>query len=109
MLDSGSGKWDVLIVCFVRSAVDQDFFASVRPEPFLLWAQLEDYAINYEINAYTSRGSSLPKILSDLRESIVDVLNENETQIMTPSYIADPREPKISSADWDSELAHISD
>lgn len=31
------------------------------PEPFVLWTQLADYAINYEINAYTSRGSSLPK------------------------------------------------
>ncbi|AXT27508.1 mechanosensitive ion channel protein MscS [Ruegeria sp. AD91A] len=79
------------------------------PEPFVLWTQLADYAINYEINAYTSRGSSLPKILSDLRENIVDVFNENETQIMTPSYIADPPEPKIPSADWDGELAHISD
>ncbi|WP_371732248.1 mechanosensitive ion channel domain-containing protein [Ruegeria sp. HKCCD6119] len=31
------------------------------PEPFVLWTQLADYAINYEMNAYTSRGSSLPK------------------------------------------------
>ncbi|WP_299637939.1 mechanosensitive ion channel domain-containing protein [uncultured Ruegeria sp.] len=76
------------------------------PEPFVLWTQLADYAINYEINAYTSRGSSLPKILSDLRENIVVVFNENGTQIMTPSYIADPPEPKVSTEEWDGKLAH---
>ncbi|WP_170603964.1 mechanosensitive ion channel family protein [Ruegeria arenilitoris] len=75
------------------------------PEPFVLWTQLADYAINYEINAYTSRGSSLPKILSDLHENIVNVFNENSTQIMTPSYIADPPEPKISTEEWDGKLA----
>ncbi len=78
------------------------------PEPFVLWVQLADYAINYEINAYTSRGSSLPKIMSDLHENIVDVFNENGTQIMTPSYIADPPEPKIAAVEWDGELAHRS-
>ena len=76
------------------------------PEPFVLWTQLADYAINYEINAYTSRGSSLPKILSDLRENIVEVFNENGTQIMTPSYIADPPEPKVSTEEWNGRLAH---
>ncbi|WP_254446091.1 mechanosensitive ion channel family protein [Ruegeria sp. HKCCD7255] len=77
-----------------------------NPEPFVLWTQLADYAINYEINAYTSRGSSLPKILSDLRENIVDVFNENGTQIMTPSYIADPPKPKVPTEEWDGRLAH---
>ncbi|WP_425046060.1 mechanosensitive ion channel family protein [Primorskyibacter sp. S87] len=75
------------------------------PEPFVLWTQLADYAINYEINAFTSRGGSLPKILSDLHENIVDVFNENETQIMTPSYIADPDIPKIANTGWDGQLA----
>ncbi|WIY24270.1 mechanosensitive ion channel family protein [Parasedimentitalea psychrophila] len=75
-----------------------------RPTPFVLWTQLADYAINYEINAYTSRGSSLPQIKSDLHENIVDVFHENGTQIMTPSYIADPATPKIPDAPWNGEL-----
>lgn len=80
------------------------------PEPFVLWTQLADYAINYEINAFTSRGSSLPKIRSDLHQNIVEVFNENETQIMTPSYMADPAEPKIPPAKpWDGVLAHQRD
>lgn len=76
------------------------------PEPFVLWTQLADFAINYQINAFTTRGSCIPKITSDLHRNIVSVFNENKVQIMTPSYIADPTEPKISSEVWDGELAH---
>ncbi|MBE1283673.1 MAG: mechanosensitive ion channel [Rhodobacteraceae bacterium] len=76
------------------------------PAPFVLWSQLADYAINYEINAYTSRGGSIPKIKSDLHQNIVDIFNENGTQIMTPSYIADPEIPKIPEGEWDGTLAH---
>ncbi len=79
------------------------------PEPFVLWTQLADYAINYEINAFSSRGGSLPKIRSDLHQNIVEVFNENQTQIMTPSYIADPEEPKIPVTEWDGTLAHMRD
>ncbi len=75
------------------------------PEPFVLWTKLADYAINYEINGYTSRGASLPKTLSDLHENIVEVFTENNTQIMTPSYIADPDVPKIPGTPWDGHLA----
>ena len=76
-----------------------------NPEPFVLWAQLADYAINYQINAFTTRGSSMPRILSDLHRNIVDVFNENGVQIMTPSYEADPDRPKIPEGEWDGVLA----
>lgn len=76
------------------------------PAPFVLWSQLADYAINYEINAYTSRGASLPRIKSDLHENIAEVFSENGTQIMTPSYIADPEIPKIPDQEWDGLLVH---
>ncbi|WP_299982563.1 mechanosensitive ion channel family protein [uncultured Ruegeria sp.] len=77
-----------------------------KPEPFVLWTALADYAINYQINGYTTRGSSIPKIRSDLHRNIVDVFNENNVQIMTPSYMADPPEPKIPAEAWDGHLAH---
>ena len=66
------------------------------PPPFVLRTGLVDYAVNYQINAYTKHGSHLPKIRSDLNSSILDVFNENQVQIMTPSYIADPEAPKIA-------------
>lgn len=77
-----------------------------RPEPFVLWTALADYAINYQINAHTTRGNSIPKIKSDLHRNIVNVFNENGVQIMTPSYMADPDEPKIPTHPWDGHLAH---
>ncbi len=79
-----------------------------KPEPFVLWTALADYAINYQINGYTTRGSIIPKIRSDLHRNIVAVFNENNVQIMTPSYIADPAEPKIPAEEWDGHLAHES-
>lgn len=78
----------------------------IRPEPFVLWTALADYAINYQINGYTTRGSIIPKIKSDLHRNIVAVFNENNVQIMTPSYMADPPEPKIPAVEWDGHLAH---
>ena len=75
------------------------------PSPFVLWNGLGDYAISYEINAYTTRGSSLPQLTSDLHENIVKVFNANGTQIMTPSYEADPDIPKIPADAWDGTLA----
>ncbi|WP_171231401.1 mechanosensitive ion channel family protein [Ruegeria sp. HKCCA4812] len=79
-----------------------------KPEPFVLWTALADYAINYQINGYTTRGSIIPKIRSDLHRNIVAVFNENKVQIMTPSYMADPPEPKIPADEWDGHLAHES-
>ncbi|WP_171122133.1 MULTISPECIES: mechanosensitive ion channel family protein [unclassified Ruegeria] len=77
-----------------------------KPEPFVLWTALADYAINYQINGYSTRGSIIPKIRSDLHRNIVAVFNENNVQIMTPSYMADPPEPKIPTEDWNGHLAH---
>lgn len=76
------------------------------PAPFVLWTALAGYAINYQINAYTTRGNSIPRIRSDLHRNIVAVFNEDGVQIMTPSYTADPAEPKIPLAPWDGHLAH---
>lgn len=76
------------------------------PEPFVLVTGLLDFATNYQINAFTTRGSSLPLLLSELHKNITDVFNENGVQIMTPNYEADTPELKISEVDWDEPLAH---
>ena len=66
------------------------------PGPFVLRKELADYAVVYEVNAYASQVDALPKLKSDLHSNILDVFNENQVQIMTPSYIADPKIPKIA-------------
>lgn len=78
-----------------------------NPSPFVLRSGLADYAINYQVNAFSTRGSIIPKIMSDLHSNIIDVFNENGVQIMTPSYIADTDTPKIPAQEWDGELAVI--
>lgn len=76
-----------------------------NPAPFVLMEALADYAINYQINAFTTRGSTLPLLLSELHKNVVDVFNENEVQIMTPSYETDTPDAKIAETIWQGELA----
>lgn len=76
------------------------------PEPFVLITDLLDFAIVYQINAFTTRGSYLPLLLSELHKNISDVFNENKVQIMTPNYEADTEDLKISEVAWDEPLAH---
>lgn len=65
------------------------------PPPFVLRMELADYAVVYQINAFTSRGETALQIKSDLHEHILDVFSEADVQIMTPSYVADPEIPKV--------------
>lgn len=67
-----------------------------NPKPFVLKTGLMDFAVNYQINAYSTHGDKLPRIMSDLHSNILDVFNEERVQIMTPSYVADAAEPKIA-------------
>lgn len=76
-----------------------------NPAPFVLVEALADYAINYQINAFTTRSSSLPQLMSELHKNVIDVFNENEVQIMTPSYQHDTPDAKIAPVLWEGELA----
>ncbi|MGR3634575.1 MAG: mechanosensitive ion channel family protein [Shimia sp.] len=76
------------------------------PAPFVLVTGLLDFATNYQINAFTTRGSYLPLLLSDLHKNITDVFNENNVQIMTPNYEGDTADLKVSDVDWNEPLAH---
>jgi small-conductance mechanosensitive channel len=71
------------------------------PAPFVLQRALADYSVNYEINVFTDRADLLLELYHELHRSVLDVFNEYGVQIMTPSYMADPAQPKIvRSADW---------
>ncbi|NEV64403.1 mechanosensitive ion channel family protein [Thiorhodococcus minor] len=66
-----------------------------RPKPFVLQQALGDFAITYEINAHCNDANNMAQIYSALHRNILDVFNEYGVAIMTPSYIADPPEPKL--------------
>jgi len=65
------------------------------PAPFILQQSLGDYAVNYELNVYCDKPSEMYRLYTELHRSVLDVFNEYNVQIMTPSYIADPAQPKV--------------
>jgi small-conductance mechanosensitive channel len=70
-----------------------------EPEPFVLQRSLGDFAVNYEINAYTDEPRRILATYSDLHRNILDVFNEYGVQIMTPAYEGDPEQPKLVPRD----------
>ena len=69
------------------------------PEPFVLQRKLGDFAVDYELNAYTNDPSRMMRLYSALHRNILDVFNEYGIQIMTPAYEGDPEQPKIVPRD----------
>lgn len=69
------------------------------PPPFVFQLKLSDFAIAYQLNAYSNRAEEMLRILSDLHRNILDLFNEHEVQIMTPAYENDPKKPKVVSRD----------
>ncbi len=66
-----------------------------EPHPFVLQTALNDFYVNYELNAYTDRPLDMITIYSDLHQKIQDTFNEFGVQIMSPHYLGDPKESKI--------------
>jgi small-conductance mechanosensitive channel len=66
-----------------------------EPAPFILQQSLGDYAVNYELNVYCDKPAEMYRLYTELHRCVLDVFNEYNVQIMTPSYIADPAEPKV--------------
>ena len=71
--------------------------AGLRPDPrpFVLQTALNDFYINYELNAYTDRPREMAQIYSDLHKNIQDAFNEQGVQIMSPHYLGDPAQAKV--------------
>jgi small-conductance mechanosensitive channel len=62
---------------------------------FVLQKALGDFAVTYELNAYTDDPIRMPFLYSELHRQILDVFNEYGIQIMTPAYEGDPERPKV--------------
>ena len=58
------------------------------PAPFVLQTSLNDFAVSYELNAYTRNVTDLLRILSELHENIQDRFNEAGVEIMSPTFAA---------------------
>ncbi|HSD59764.1 MAG TPA: mechanosensitive ion channel family protein [Burkholderiales bacterium] len=72
-----------------------------EPAPFVRQKKLGDFAVTYEINAYTGDALAMEQIYTDLHRNILDLFNEYGVQIMTPAYEGDAVEPKVvAKKDW---------
>jgi small-conductance mechanosensitive channel len=69
------------------------------PEPFVLQRKLGDFAVDYELNAYTDDPARMLRLYSALHRNILDGFNDYGIQIMTPAYEGDPEQPKIVPRD----------
>ncbi len=57
-----------------------------EPKPFVLQTSLDDFYVNYELNAYTDEPNSMATIYSELHQNIQNAFNEAGVEIMSPHY-----------------------
>jgi small-conductance mechanosensitive channel len=69
------------------------------PPPFVLQRALGDFAVTYQINAYSDRAEGMQDVYANLHRNILDEFNEHGVQIMTPAYEGDPDTPKVVPKD----------
>jgi small-conductance mechanosensitive channel len=70
-----------------------------QPSPFVAIRGLGDFAVAYQLNAYTDQPQKKGIICTELHRNILDVFNEYEIQIMSPAYEGDPDQPKVVPKD----------
>lgn len=70
-----------------------------KPAPFVLEKELGDFAVVYELNVYVDKPAHRFHRYAELHRNILDVFNEYGVAIMTPTYIADPEDPKLVPVD----------
>jgi small-conductance mechanosensitive channel len=82
-------------------AADRTEGLAKEPRPFVFEKSLGEFAVVYEINAYTQNVKSMGALYAELHRQILDVFNEYGVQIMTPAYEGDTPEPKVvAKQDW---------
>jgi small-conductance mechanosensitive channel len=59
-----------------------------EPPPVVLQTELGDYAVNYQLLAWTDRAEIMVLINSELRRNVLDCFNAAGVEIMTPSVLA---------------------
>jgi small-conductance mechanosensitive channel len=60
----------------------------VNPAPQVFQSALGDYAVNYELRAFTDQPIAMFQTLSTLRANVLDEFNRAGVEIMTPSILA---------------------
>ncbi|MEO1069398.1 MAG: mechanosensitive ion channel family protein, partial [Cyanobacteria bacterium J06638_6] len=59
-----------------------------EPQPFVLQTDLNDFNVSYQLNAYTSMPTKMPRIYSELHQNIQDYCNGADIEILSPHFSA---------------------
>ncbi len=70
------------------TAANQTENVEVDPPPFILQTALNDFYVEYELNAYTKVPNAMAQTYSDLHQNIQTVFQEANVEIMSPHYRA---------------------
>jgi small-conductance mechanosensitive channel len=77
--------WKKIHELLISAAVSTEGILT-DPPPFVLQKSLDDFYINYEINAYTRDPLRIAQLYSELHQNIQDKFNEAGMEIMSPHY-----------------------
>ena len=80
-------KWE-LIRDLLLKAARQTPHINKKPEPFVRITALDDFYVEYEINAYTHKPDQLSLIYSELHQHILDNFHTAGVEIMSPHIFA---------------------
>ena len=72
----------------LKSAAFQTEGIEPEPAPFVLQTALDDFYVEYELNATTHQPQKKPQIYSDLHGNILNAFNEAGVEILSPHFRA---------------------
>jgi small-conductance mechanosensitive channel len=82
-------------------AADRTEGLKKSPPPFVRHWSLQDFYVEYELNAHIERPVERIAVLTALHAHIQDTFNEHGVQIMSPHYLGDPESAKtVPPAKW---------
>ncbi len=79
--------WDKIESLLIQAAEKTEGIKH-HPKPFVNVSALDDFYVEYEINAYTDRHKTLPRVYSTLHSNILDSMHGAGVEIMSPSIFA---------------------
>jgi small-conductance mechanosensitive channel len=75
----------ILIECAEKT---NGILTSADKKPFVLFRELGNYTITYEINAYTDKPNNLINIKSELINNILTDFKKSNIEILSPAHVA---------------------
>jgi len=79
--------WETVNKLLIKAAL-KTTLTQKDPKPFVLQKSLDDFYVNYEINAYTKQAKKMALIYSELHKNILEEFNGANIEILSPHYNA---------------------